>query len=1045
MHVRVIICTFCIILLWPFIQVIVVQAQDQTIPGAISTPYPTIINLAVEWAIQGDDNQNGIVTLQFREKGQTAWKQGMSLFRVPAGENIGFTWINKHSGSIFDLIPNTEYEIKLTLTDPDGGSAERTVFAHTRPIPEIGINAEIIEIQAGRYDTLHTKNGSQDKPVVYRCTDGKGIFTHIDLNDRQWVFVQGLIIENSNEEGIGIRMNGAKNCAVIACTLNSPYGIVADKPGATNCFISDNVLTGTCVWTSEAMGSNGDNIGEGIQMTGPGNVICYNRVTGFRDCISTMEDQRTYNQICIDIYNNDVFRGVDDAIEADFCFSNCRIFRNRITNCYMGLSSQPGLGGPNYFVRNVMYNIINGGLKLQRYSQGDVILHNTMIKIGRGLGGNTAMDYEYFRNNLAIGGPIPDQEWGKYGVGKPYAADIQKPGKHSTFDYDAVGVIGSPYKAMIGNKPFAEVEKHGIERITLEETFNHLEFPNPPAPEREIPNLRPNVHSKVIDGGMIIPNINDNFTGSAPDCGAYEYGQELPHYGPRDAIKNASIPGELSCPYPTLINLGIEWLIEGDDNQNGTVTVQFREKGSSSWKRGMPLFRIPSGEQLTFSWKNKFAGSIFDLKPDTRYEILLNLLDPDGGTEERMIEALTRPEPRIGPEAEIIEIQPGNYDTLKTKSGTEARPVVYQCSKGKATFTHVDLQKKKWVYINGLEIINRADSGIAIRMDGASDCTVSRCNIHSTWGIVAYYPGAENCCVSDNTITGENKWNSESMGANGENVGEGIEMTGPGNVICYNLVTGFRDCISTMEDQHAIDQTCIDIYNNDIYRGLDDAIEADFCFSNCRIFNNRITNCYMGLSSQPGLGGPNYFVRNVMYNIINGGLKLQRGSQGDVILHNTMVKVGKGLGGNSAQIDYQYFRNNLAIGGPIPEKEYGKYGVGNPWAADIRKPGKHSSFDYDAVGVYGTPYIARIGDKSFAEVEKHGIEGITLEETFNHVEFPNPPVPERDVPDLRLRAGSRVIDGGVVIPNINDDYAGTAPDCGAYEYGQELPHYGPRR
>ena len=40
------------------------------------------------------------------------------------------------------------------------------------------------------------------------------------------------------------------------------------------------------------------------------------------------------------------------------------------------------------------------------------------------------------------------------------------------------------------------------------------------------------------------------------------------------------------------------------------------------------------------------------------------------------------------------------------------------------------------------------------------------------------------------------------MGANGKNIGEGIEMTGPGNVIEFNRVTGFRDCISTMEDRH---------------------------------------------------------------------------------------------------------------------------------------------------------------------------------------------------------------------------------------------------
>ena len=38
-------------------------AQDKTIPGEVQTPYPTIINLTVEWFIEGDDNQNGKVTL----------------------------------------------------------------------------------------------------------------------------------------------------------------------------------------------------------------------------------------------------------------------------------------------------------------------------------------------------------------------------------------------------------------------------------------------------------------------------------------------------------------------------------------------------------------------------------------------------------------------------------------------------------------------------------------------------------------------------------------------------------------------------------------------------------------------------------------------------------------------------------------------------------------------------------------------------------------------------------------------------------------------
>jgi hypothetical protein len=46
--------------------------------------------------------------------------------------------------------------------------------------------------------------------------------------------------------------------------------------------------------------------------------------------------------------------------------------------------------------------------------------------------------------------------------------------------------------------------------------------------------------------------------------------------------------------------------------------------------------------------------------------------------------------------------------------------------------------------------------------------------------------------------------------------------------------------------------------------------------------------------------------------------------------------------------------------------------------------------------------------------------------------------------DLRLRGGTAAIDAGAVLPGLNDDFAGKAPDLGAYEFGSPLPHYGPR-
>jgi hypothetical protein len=49
-----------------------------------------------------------------------------------------------------------------------------------------------------------------------------------------------------------------------------------------------------------------------------------------------------------------------------------------------------------------------------------------------------------------------------------------------------------------------------------------------------------------------------------------------------------------------------------------------------------------------------------------------------------------------------------------------------------------------------------------------------------------------------------------------------------------------------------------------------------------------------------------------------------------------------------------------------------------------------------------------------------------------------------DVNDLRLKAGTAAIDAGAPLPNVNDGFRGRAPDLGAYEFGDKLPHYGPR-
>ena len=124
--------------------------------------------------------------------------------------------------------------------------------------------------------------------------------------------------------------------------------------------------------------------------------------------------------------------------------------------------------------------------------------------------------------------------------------------------------------------------------------------------------------------------------------------------GPPAAVvdPNTVAPGELLVEPPTLINLGFEWFVEGDDNRNATVAVSYRRSGETAWKQALPLLRLKgervySQSQVDVIAPNMFAGSVLDLEPDTPYEVQFVLADPDGvrGESRRTVAVRTRPEP----------------------------------------------------------------------------------------------------------------------------------------------------------------------------------------------------------------------------------------------------------------------------------------------------------------------------------------------------------------------------------------------------------------
>jgi len=148
-------------------------------------------------------------------------------------------------------------------------------------------------------------------------------------------------------------------------------------------------------------------------------------------------------------------------------------------------------------------------------------------------------------------------------------------------------------------------------------------------------------------------------------------------------------PGELVIDPPTLINLGFEWLIEGDDNRNASVDVAYRKPGATAWKKALPLLRLQAERIYQAEGvfdvvsPNMFAGSILDLDSDTAYEARFTLSDPDGvegapgNTEVRTVTVRTRPEPKPFAGGRVFHVYPPDYKGPKTEPSFNALMCAY--------------------------------------------------------------------------------------------------------------------------------------------------------------------------------------------------------------------------------------------------------------------------------------------------------------------------------------------------------------------------------
>jgi hypothetical protein len=188
-----------------------------------------------------------------------------------------------------------------------------------------------------------------------------------------------------------------------------------------------------------------------------------------------------------------------------------------------------------------------------------------------------------------------------------------------------------------------------------------------------------------------------------------------------------------------------------------------------------------------------------------------------------------------------------------------------------------------------------------------------------------------------------------------------------------------------------------------------------------------------------------------MYNVAYVAFKLYRGSDGDVLLHNTVVKSGDAFGVYPGRdVSNLYMRNNLFIGGPGATYNGFDSGPGRVFQVNELVLASADA-DYDGFGSTTGTFTGKFGPTSFdslasmqsATTENHAVQ-VGLDVFATPVALPTNAMTQFAPPDLRLATSSAATNVGAVLPTISDNAASGAPDLGAIEAGSSAPTYGPR-
>ncbi len=547
------------------------HAADPIQTSAIALDPATLCCLGVVVPVSGDDNYNAQATLEYRVQGSATWIEGLPLLRVrpdtlghesPPGDYGLPDPTPMFAGSIFNLLPATAYDVRVTVTDPDGGGSTQTVSTATRAAPKqnpthpnpVAVTSsaalssalanahpgDVIGLAAGTYSGPFSisASGTADDPIILRGTDASQVtITATGASYGLTIAGSHVYVERVTVAGSdwGARLSGGDDIAIRhARFTNVNKGIDARDGSHRGFYICDNSFEGRISWP-DVSSATWDQ--EGIVITGEGHTVCFNRLSGFGDALGLNQHTAIPNR-AIDFYGNDILWSGDDAFEIDYGHRNIRIFSNRVANSGMGVSIQPSWGGPIYIMRNVMVNLAHSPYKFNNFPTGILVFNNTSIRtngpgnyagwawpqLGYDLGGEWAYVANFqFANNLLIGATGPAHFTSAVLLG--------------TIDYDAWSPDGAftffdAYTNLSDVKARSPYEHHGV--ILSGQTFaNAVPVGADYTTRVNNPDVTLRSGSNAVDAGLRLPGVTDGFVGVGPDIGALELGQATPQYGPR--------------------------------------------------------------------------------------------------------------------------------------------------------------------------------------------------------------------------------------------------------------------------------------------------------------------------------------------------------------------------------------------------------------------------------------------------------------------------------------------------------------------------------